>query len=147
MSDSQQIDDAVIAKLSEPTLAGLMPDGVFVDIAAADAMRFVLVSVLDHDEVYMFEGVAFERCLYLVKAVERSSTISADLRAAETRIHELMRQPLTVPGYVHDHTDRIKRIANSEVDDIDNEIRWQHRGAHYEVLMVPSSTTVNEGAN
>lgn len=145
MAESDAVDDAMIAKLTEPTLAGLMPGGVFVDVATGPATQFVIVSMLGHEDRYMFGGTAFERFVYLVKAVEKSNRSNGNVRLAARRIHALLQEGaaayalLAIAGYVHDSTRRIERIGPIvEVDDVDRNIRWQHQGGHYEVLVTPA---------
>jgi hypothetical protein len=71
--------------------------------------------------------------LYLVKAVGLAST-GADVKAAAARIEAVLEDvPLTIPGYVHMVTCREARIRYTEVDAVDDTIRWQHRGGHYRV--------------
>lgn len=138
MADSDAVDVAVIAKLSEPTLAGFMPDGVFYDVAPGGT-KFVIVSLLAHEDSYVFEGTAFERHLYLIKAVQKSNTITAEVRSAARRIHALMQDgALSITGYSHVKTKRLERIVIAEPDDIDRNIRWMHLGGHYEVLVTPT---------
>lgn len=139
MNDSNAVDTAVIAALAgDPTLSALLPDGVFVDVSKAAATRFVLVSHVSHEDTDAFQGTAFERFVYLIKAVALSTT-GADVAGASFRIHELLhRMPLTIAGYAHMTTIRTERIRYTEVDSIDSDIRWQHRGGHYEVFASPN---------
>lgn len=137
MADSELVDDAVIAHLSEPTLAALLPDGVHYDVAAAGT-KFVIVSQLAHEDQYMFGGTAFERFVYLVKAVEKATT-TATTKAAAQRIHALLQDgAIAVAGYTLAKAKRIERVRINEVDDVDRSIRWQHRGGHYELLFSPN---------
>ena len=139
MSDSNAVDTAVIAILAgDPTLAALLPDGVFVDVGKPGATRFVLVSHVAHEDEDAFGSTVFERCVYLVKAVALSTT-GADVAGASFRIHELLqRVPLAITGYAWMATLRRERIRYTEVDSVDSDIRWQHRGGHYEVFVSPN---------
>lgn len=138
MPDSSDVDAALSAKLlADGALAALMPDGIWFDIATHGATRFVIVSQLAHEDAYMFEGVAWERFLYLVKAVAKSST-GADVKAAAARIHTLLQDgTLTVTGYELMVMQRTERVRYTEVDE-DTDERWQHRGGQYEVLVSPA---------
>jgi hypothetical protein len=120
--DSSAIDNAVVGVLlADATLASLMPDGVYFGVAKAKATRFVIVSRGYEDVVYMIKAVALERT-------------GADVKAAAHRIDQLLEdQPLTIPGYVHMGTCREGRFRYPEVDEVDDTIRWQHRGGNYRV--------------
>jgi hypothetical protein len=132
--NSSAIDQAIIGVLlADPTLAAILPDGVYVDVAAPKATRFVIVSIVTADDEPIFGGRGFEDVLYLIKAVVLQST-GADIFAAAHRIDELLEdQPLTIPGYTHMVTCRETRIRYTEPDDVDDTIRWLHRGGHYRV--------------
>jgi hypothetical protein len=134
LPDSSDIDNAVIAVLlADPTLSALMPDGVYWDIAKPKATRFVIVSLVEALDEPVFGSRGYEDKLYLVKAVALAST-GADIKAAAHRIDELLEdQPLTIPGYVHMVTCREQPIRYPETDEVDDTIRWQHRGGHYRV--------------
>jgi hypothetical protein len=138
MADSSAVDGAVIAKLAgDGTLAALMTDGVFVDVAPNGATKFVIVSQVDHQDDYVFEGSAFEMFLYLVKAVDLSAD-GSNVKTAAARIHALLQDvALTITGYSHSLTRRQSRVRMTEVDEVDGNIRWQHRGGRYEVVVSP----------
>jgi len=137
--DSGAIDVALLTLLqTDAALLAAMPDGVWYDVAPAGAARFVIVSLLHEADASGFEGRAFEDALYLVKAVARStvSTAHADVKAAATRIEALLeRQVLTVDGYTSLLMERRERVRVTEVDDVDQDLRWYHRGGHYAVVM------------
>src|SRR6476469_4160692 len=132
MSDSSNIENAVIALLgSDATLLALVPNGVYYDEAPPGATRFVIVSIVDENDVPMFSGRAFEDALLLVKAV-MLSTDGGDIKAASARIDALLdQQALTVSGYATVMMRRESRIRLTEVDDVDQSIRWLHRGGRY----------------
>ena len=134
MPDSSAVDSAVISRLlGDATLQGLMPDGVFWDIAAPGKTRFVIVSQVIHEDEASFTQTAFERFTYLVKAVENSSS-GANILAAAARIHVLLHDAtFTVTGYGLMASHRIERVRFTEVDDLNAYVRWQHRGGRYEV--------------
>jgi hypothetical protein len=132
--DSSAIDNAIVGVLlADPTLAALMPDGVYFGVGKPKAGRFVIVSLIDAIDEPVFGRRGYEDVLYLIKAVALAST-GGDVRAAAHRIDELLEdQPLTIPGYVHMGTCREARIRYPETDEVDDTIRWQHRGGHYRV--------------
>lgn len=139
MADSSEIDAAVVAKLSgDATLMALMTDGVYVDVAPTGKSKFVIVSlVIAQDEPQLGE-TAYEQAVYLVKAVERHAS-GATVKTAAARIHALLNYgSLTVTGYSHMLTRRVERIRYTEVDQVDQDIRWQHRGGRYEIFVSPS---------
>lgn len=135
MPDSSDLDNALIAKLgADVTLLGYCPNGVFWDEAPPGSTRFVIVSMVDQHDEPQFSGRAFEDALYLVKAV-MLSTASGDVKAAAARIDALLdQQSLTATGYGVSLMRREARVRITEVDDVDNSIRWFHRGGQYRVV-------------
>jgi hypothetical protein len=138
-ADSSAVDAALSAKLlADSALIALMPDGVWFDEAGKSATKFVLVSHVAHEDTYMLQGSAYERFLYLVKAVALE-TSGANVRAAAARIHALLQDgTLTPSGYTLMRMQRVERIRYTEVDEVNADARWQHRGGHYEVMVSPS---------
>ena len=138
MPDSSAVDAAIVAKLAgDATLMALTPHGVYFDLAPEGSSAFVLVAQLTHHEEPLLQGkTAWEEFTYLVKAVAPGS--SADVaKAAAARIHEVLEDALLMPdGYVDMRCARVERIRAQEIDDI-NELRWNHRGGHYEVWVTP----------
>jgi len=132
--DSSAIDNAIVGVLlADATLAGLMPDGVYFGVAAPKAQRFVIVSVIEATDEPVLGSRGYEDVLYMIKAVALERT-GADVKAAAHRIDQLLEdQPLTIPGYVHMVTCREGRFRYPEVDEVDDTIRWQHRGGNYRV--------------
>jgi hypothetical protein len=139
MPDSSAVDAAVISRLvNDATLQGLMPDGVYWDVAAHGKTRFVIVSQVIHEDEAMFDGDAFERFTYLVKAVEKTTT-GANIQAATARIQTLLhRATFLVTGYGLMSSRRVERIRYTEVDEVNADVRWQHRGGRYEVWCSPA---------
>lgn len=135
MPDSSDIDQALIARLNgDATLLALMPDNVYWDEAPPKSTRFVIVSLITEADVPKFGGRSHEDALYLVKAVALS-TVNANMKAAAARIDALLDgQTLTVTGYSPMLLQREERIRITEVDAVDPDIRWQHRGGHYRVM-------------
>lgn len=140
MSDPSDVDAALVSLLAaDATLTGYMPDGVFVDIAPNSKTKFVIVSLVAHNDNYMFGGEAYEQSVYLVKAVD-NATSGVTVKSAAARIQALLQDAiLSVTGYAASPISRDERIRYTEVDDINQDIRWQHRGGHYSVLMSPAS--------
>jgi hypothetical protein len=141
MPDSSAIDTALITKLlTDAPLRALLPDGVFWDKASGSmltgghATRFVIVSFVDHHDVQMFGGRAYEDGLYLVKAVARSDS-SGDAEAAAARIDEILDGgDLDIDGYGLMVMQRESRIRLTEEDPVDLSIEWYHRGGRYQVM-------------
>lgn len=139
MSDSGAIDNALLAKLgADSALLAFVPDSVYLDEADADAKRFVIVSLVEETDERRFEGRSHEDARYMVKAVGLSTvTTRANIREAAARIDALLDGgTLTVPGYGLMAMYRESRLTPQvEVDDVNTEIRWFHRGGIYRVLM------------
>lgn len=135
MPDSSAIDNALIALLgADATLLALCPNGVYFAESPPGSTRFVIVSLVDEDDIQMFGARAFEDTLYLVKAV-MLSTAGGDIKAAAARIDALLeQQTLTVPGYGISTMHRESRERSTEVDDLDPALRWLHRGGMYRVV-------------
>lgn len=136
MPDSSDVDAALLAKLKgDAALMALATDGVVFDEADKGQTKFVLVSLIDEHDEPMFQGRAFEDALYLVKYVEQG-TSGVNAKAAAARIDALLDgQSLTVAGYTLMTMRRESRIRVTEVDEIDNDLRWQHRGGRYQVVV------------
>lgn len=146
MSDSSDLDDAFIQLLlNDAQLKTLCPDGVWFDVSKEGTTRFVIVSLIDTEDVPMFhdgtnDGRAWESMRYLVKAVGLKS-VGPDMKGAAARIDALMAaagQTLTLPsvtvnGYKLMLVERVERIRISEPDTVNKADRWFHRGGHYEV--------------
>jgi hypothetical protein len=143
-SDSSEVDAAVIAKLlGDTTLMALMPDGIYVDVAKSGLTKFIIVSQLAHEDVYMFQGSAYEAFEYLVKAVTGPSgtdlnTSGGSIKAAAARIHTVLQDAtLTITGYKLMNIARAERIRYTEVDADNEDARWHHRGGRYAVMVSP----------
>jgi hypothetical protein len=146
MSDSTEIDKAIIARLSgDAQLLALLPDGVHAHVAPQGKTHFCIVSLVIARDVPTFGSVgtrrAGEECTYMMKAVTLGASRGVAGDAAQ-RIDELLQdQPLTITGY---HCASIARavddgrIDETEVDDVDASIRWQHRGGRYQLLAIPT---------
>lgn len=138
MIDATEVERALIGKLAaDATLAGLLTDGVYYDVAPIGSTRFCIVSLSSSRGLYeLADGETFRALIYVVKAVVLGSA-SADVAAADKRIQELVdRQPLDVSAagaelMVAHWIDRIRytETANNDV--------WQHRGARYELTVTP----------
>jgi hypothetical protein len=142
MPDSAEIDKALIARLSgDATLTGLLPEGVFVNEAPQGKTKFAIVSmVITLDRAQMAppgQRRAAEDVLYLVKAVTLGASRTLAGQAA-ARIDVLLEdQPLTITGYACASLAREERIDDTEIDDVDASIRWQHRGGRYRLVAIP----------
>ena len=147
MSDSAAIDQAVMDKLlTDAPLRALLPDGVFWDEAGpsmldgGNSQRFVLISLVTADDEPAFRATAFEDVLYAIKAMTLS-TAGGNIVAAAARIQTLLHfGTLTIPGYGLMVMRRRQRLRRTETDAVDNSIRWQHRGGHYQVMAAPVGT-------
>lgn len=140
MADSSDIDNALIAKLgADATLLALAPNGVYWEEAPPNSTRFVIVSLVDAQDVGEFGRRAYEDALYAVEVRMLSTVVGGNPKAAAARIDVLLdHQPLTVPGYAHMTTFRESRFRLTEVDEQDPTLRWYRRGGQYRVLVSPS---------
>lgn len=136
MSDSSDIDNALIAKLgADAALLALCPNGVYWDEAPPGSQRFVIVSLVDASDRAVFNRRAFEDALYQVEA-RMLSTAGGNIKAAAARIDALLEdQTLTVTGYAWMTMFRESRLRGTEVDALDTAIRWYRRGGRYRVQM------------
>lgn len=139
MPDSGAIDNALMAKLgADSALLVYVPDNVYLDEADASATRFVIVSLVEEADERTFDGRSHEDARYLVKAVGLSTvTTRANMRLAAARIDALLDGgTLTVAGYGLMSMYRESRLSPQvEVDDVNTELRWFHRGGFYRVVM------------
>lgn len=142
MPDSSAIDQALVDTLrADATLTTLMPGGVWMDEGPAGLTQFIIVSLVSGDDTPIFEGRGVEDVRYMVKAVERSSVPTKNIKAAAARIDALLELgTLTIAGYAFQVMRRESRIRTTEVDDADNSIRWAHRGGQYQVVVAPILT-------
>lgn len=144
MPDSTEIDIALVARLSgDAELQALLPDGVYVNQAKQGKTKFTLVSLVTAIDAGSFAAVgqrrATEDCLYMVKAVTLDASRATAGNAA-ARIDVLLEdQPLTITGYHCASIAREERIDETEVDDLDATIQWQHRGGRYRIVAVPTA--------
>jgi hypothetical protein len=136
--NSGNIDKAILAVLqADATLASLMPDGVYLNVAAPGLTRFVLVGVFDSTDVGVFGQQGYEDILYFVKAngLSRTTTL-ANTQAAAQRIAELLDGAiLTAPDYAAISSAREQREPWDTVPDpVDASLRWYHYGGYYRVM-------------
>src|SRR4029079_9560938 len=122
MADSSAIDAALVAVLQgDPTLTGLMPDGVYMDPAPPGLQRYVIVSLVIAEDRAVFGGRAIEDCLYLVKAVTLTTTGLTGIKEAAAQIDTLLEdRPLVAAGYDWMTTHRDERVRYTEIDQFDS---------------------------
>jgi hypothetical protein len=137
-ADSSLVDDALIAKLlNDSQLRSFCPDGVWSDQAGEGKERFIIISLVDHSDVAVFEGRAYEDALYLVKAVIKNG--KGDIKGACARIDAILSGAdgrgavIPVPGFGELSIAREARVRYTEVDDQEPTLRWLHRGGRYRV--------------
>jgi hypothetical protein len=132
------VEAAILTVLSaDAALTALLPHGVWLDIGKKGSTRFAVVQHQTHVDEEGFRAPLYEEFRYRITArVLDLATTAAD--AAAYRIHELLEdQVLTITGYTHMSTLRVERIKTTEVDAIDNDIRWQIAGGDYEIHVSP----------
>jgi len=138
---SQAVDTAIIAKLTgDATLMGLAPGGVYREVAPQGVQEpFIIVQQYTHEDQYLLRRqAAFESFAYLIKAVQQSMTAAA-VQACADRIQTLLQNgTLTITGYTLTLLQREERIATVEIDE-DRDLRYQHRGGLYRVIVEPTA--------
>ena len=113
-----------------------LPGGVYFDVPAPGATKFVVISLESHADAYEFQDCAWEEFTYLIKAVTLG-TSGADVKTAAARIHALLQDvAIVVAGYQCMKCQRTEYVRDLEVDE-ETDARWQHRGGYYEVWMQP----------
>lgn len=135
LPNSSDVDNSLIGiLLNDPTLKGLMPDGVYYAAANPGAKRYVLVTLVSHVDLDTFGRREMEIGLYRVKAVALSTT-GGDVNSAAHRIDQLLHDT-TWPigtGLELAASHRIDRMRDTERDDVDPDLLWNHRGGDYRV--------------
>ena len=137
--DSSNVDDAILLLLmNDPPLHSMMPDGVFYEEANPGATRFVIVSLDAEFDEASFGKRTVEEAVYLIKAVALS-TSGGDVRSAAARIDALMEDSkrITASGFTIVAVNRVERVRTTEVDEMNADLRWQHRGGRYRVQAAP----------
>lgn len=145
MPDPEAITNALIAKLgADSTLLAKVPNGVFRDVAGANATRFVIVSLVIGEDISGFGQRSIEDRLYLVEARLRSDMPNSlsDVAVAANRIDTLLDpQPpappatLAVTGYTLMSLTREEPVESTERDENVTNIFWFRRGGRYRVVM------------
>jgi hypothetical protein len=143
-SDSSAVDEAIIQHLrADAELAGLLPDGVFWDVAPPNATAFVVVSLVDAVDGATFDAVAGgadEVLTYDVLAMVSDSSGEAVLRRAAARLREVLQGAvLPIDGFDCLAVLRAGRRRHTVVDPI-NDVRWLQRGGRYQVTVQPQPT-------
>lgn len=142
--DTSKVLNALIAKVgSSAPLLSLMVNGVYEDMGAPGATKFVVVSELIAIDTPVFGGTAFVDGLYLVEArallTPGVTGSGGEVGAAALIIDELLHdQPLTVEGYELMTMHREEFVRGVEVDAVDRGIRWKRRGGRYRVQVAPA---------
>lgn len=140
VANAAAVDAALIAVLaSDATLMALCPDGVYRDVSPADATAFVIVQAQVHEDLEGFRSALYESFQYRITArILESTGLNAD--AAADRIHVLLQDQVipAITGYTHMATLRVERVRTTDVDALDNDIRWQFAGGDYEITVSPN---------
>lgn len=137
--DSGAIDRSVIGVLQgDATLAGLMPGGVWFNLAAPNLTRFVLVTVDQSTDEDVFGHRGIEDLRYVVQAVGLSRDVDvATMKQAAARIDALLADetaPLPTPtDFASIDCAREERLVESVIDEVDKSIHWHHYGGYYRV--------------
>jgi hypothetical protein len=141
-SDHAAVDRALIARLTDAELQALMPGGPYFDLGAHGQTGMTIVSVHEDAGSEQFGGVAARRTVYQAKAVDlNTSAVKAEQAAA--RIHALLQwddgpAPLAIAGFDLMALRLTERIRYTEVDAVNDDLRWQHQGGLYEIIVSPA---------
>lgn len=138
MPRSSDIDAALIGYLAgDAELTAAMPDGVWMNQGPPNLRNFVLVAIGDHTDTAKFGARAIEDTVYWIQAVS-FGTSRGPAKTAAARIDALLENhPLTVAEYGWMMTAREGRIDETEPDETDESIVWQHIGGKYRIQMTP----------
>lgn len=130
------IDTAVMTTLlNDATLTTLAPGRVHRDFAPeGTSAPFVIVNLQTEFPVDEFGGHAYLVAQVQVKAVDQATTTTAAQTALDRCDALLNGTTLTIAGHTALTSKRIRRFGFVERD---GELRWQHRGADYEVWADP----------
>ena len=135
--DSGAVDRAVISVLqADPTLAGLMPDGVWFNLATPGLRRCVLVTIDRSKDEDVFQQRGLEEYRYVVQAVGLSRDVSlSTMKQAAAQIDLLLDgQPLPIPtDFASIDSNRDERMTETVVDELDKSLHWHHFGGYYVV--------------
>jgi hypothetical protein len=137
--DASAIESALIGKLAtDPTLTGLLPDGVYWDLARQGSTRFAVVSLSTSRGLpELNDAETLRAFIYVVKAVALG-TDKDPIVAADNRIHALLDHgtlDLATAGCSLMQMRWIDRVRYTETAAADT---WQHRGARYEITVTPN---------
>lgn len=139
MADSSEVDGAIVTLLqNDAQLKAILPSGIFFDVATQDAKKYAVITLMNHDDTYVFQEVGFEIFTYFIKAVTLGES-GLEVKNASQRIYTVLQSAtLVVPGYVQMRIERTKYRRWSEVDSVTG-ARWQQRGGQYDVWMQPTT--------
>lgn len=133
MPASSNLDDAIVAKLlADAPLTALATGGVAWDIAPQGATAFVIVSLIGGPDTQMFSGRAFEEPTYLVKFVEKNTSLTNAKNAAARIDTVLDGTTLTASGYGPVTMQRTERVKYKDVDE--SNASWIHWGSMFELF-------------
>ena len=139
MIDATEVERALIGKLAaDATLAALLPDGVYYDLAPIGATRFALVSLSSSRGLgELNDGDTLRALVYLVKAVAKGADADP-IAAADARITALLDHgDLDLPAAAGCTLMRLGWVDRVRYTETAAGETWQHRGARYEVTVTP----------
>lgn len=129
---AKALRDALLADAPLTALLG-SPTGVYEDVAPQGSTHpFVVFSLNSGPKEFTFDGLAFDKPLYLVKAVDGSKSAAKAGAIAERIEAVLTDAALTIAGRDHVYLRPETEIAYSEVKD---STTYRHRGALYRLYI------------
>lgn len=136
--DSNEVNRALLARLTgDATLSGLVGGQIYMNTAAQNLTKFVLVTQRAHSDEPMQNRTGHEIFTFIVQAVFQGQTPGAAVQAAH-RIFELLHlQDLTITGYTLMLMKRIEHVNYPDRDEFSKD--WQHRGGVYELWVQPTA--------
>jgi len=142
MPDSGAIDRGLLARLrGDAALTAILTDGIWMHEATQGKTAFGIVALVDAidrpQQGPKGQRRALEEATYAVKAVIQGTGRTVPGQAA-ARIDALLEdEPFPIEGYTCLSIERVGRIDDTEVDQVDNALRWQHRGGRYRLRVAP----------
>lgn len=136
LGDGSAVDAALVDYLlADAALAAALPDGAYIDEAPPGATRFIVATLIDHQDVAVMSGQdGYQQITYAIRAVGLATEITGpEMDAIAERLYVVLHdvQLPPVAGYGSVTISRATRIRLTVPDSIDKSLRWHHRGGQY----------------
>lgn len=134
---SNQIRAAIVAKLqADAAVVAAAMGGIWAGLPPEEAESFPFVTVTTQTPAAVarvFQEVSHEEAVYLVKAIDRSSSAAAAASLAALCRTALDYQDITITGY--SLIGKVVFLQAIEFDEVDDGITYQHQGGLFEVYV------------